>query len=375
MKINDFKLERYFANHEFTAKYLLSSSDCDGWEMNDVLQLASPRELKLWEELQLGYTESEGSSMLRESILQFYQQQSIEQVVVSSPGELNFSLMNVLLSRGDHVVCIAPAYQSLYEVVRSLGCSLSFWKPDPETWEFDTNDLEQLVRVNTKLIIINFPHNPTGGYLTLNQLSEIVSVARKHGAYLFSDEMYRKLMISDREELPPVCDLYEKGISLWGLSKSFGLAGLRTGWLVSQDKDLLKKVIAFKDYLSICSSGPSEVLSIIALNHADAFILPNMEKIRKNVSLFGEFTAEHDIISSFIPPKAGSTAFVKLNIENTSLEFSDRLVEQTGIMTVPAEMFDTEGKYIRIGFGRRNFPEVMEVFSQYLKTGVVRTKK
>lgn len=373
--MNDFKLERYFARHEFSAKYLLSSSDSDGWEMSDVLKHATVQELQLWENLKLGYTESEGSSMLRESILQFYQQQSIEQVVVSSPGELNFSLMNVLLNRGDHVVCIAPAYQSLHEVVRSLGCSLSFWKPDPETWIYDTKDLQQLVQDNTKLIIINFPHNPTGSYLTENQLSEIVEVARRHHIYLFSDEMYRKLIISDEEELSPVCDLYEKGISLWGLSKSFGLAGLRTGWLVSQDKDLLKKVVAFKDYLSICSSGPSEILSVIALNHADAFIHPNIEKIRKNVSLFREFAAEHDIIAAFIPPKAGSTAFVQLKIENTSLEFSDRLVEQTGIMTVPAEMFDTEGKYIRIGFGRRNFPEVMEVFSQYLKTGVVRTKK
>ena len=239
--MNDFKLERYFARHEFTAKYLLSSSDSDGWEMSAVLKHATAQEFRIWEKLKLGYTESEGSSLLRESILQFYQQPSIKQVMVASPGELNFSLMNVLLNRGDHVVCVAPAYQSLYEVVRSLGCSLSFWKPDPETWEFDTKDLEQLVRANTKLIIINFPHNPTGGYLMLNQLSEIVSVARKHGVYLFSDEMYRKLMISDREELPPVCDLYEKGISLWGLSKSFGLAGLRTGWLVSQDTDVLKR--------------------------------------------------------------------------------------------------------------------------------------
>ncbi|MBE0651784.1 MAG: aminotransferase class I/II-fold pyridoxal phosphate-dependent enzyme [Bacteroidales bacterium] len=368
MKINDFKLERYFAKHEFTAKYLLSSSDCDGFAQNHVLWHASEKELSLWEELKLGYTESEGNPLLREAILQFYNQKSIDNVVVASPGELNFVTMNVLLNAGDHVISVSPAYQSLYEVVRSLGCELSYWKPNPQNWEFNTEDFEGLIKENTRLIILNFPHNPTGNYITQQQLDEIVALARKHDILIFSDEMYRKLMISDVEELPPVCDIYEKGISLWGMSKSFGLAGLRIGWLVSQNRDFLKKVIAFKDYLSICSSAPSEVLSTIALNHSDEFILPNVHKIKKNVSLFKEFASAHEIISSFIAPKAGSTAFVKLNIDDSSLEFCDRLVERTGIMTVPAEMFEYEGKYIRVGFGRENFPEVLEVWDRYQRT-------
>lgn len=368
MKINDFKLERYFAKHEFTARYLLSSSDCDGFDLNYVLAQASSEERILWEGLKLGYTESEGDPLLREAVLQFYDQESVENIVLASPGELNFATMNVLLSAGDHVISVSPAYQSLYEVVRSLGCGLSFWKPSHENWEFDTGDLEKLVQDNTRLIILNFPHNPTGGYITRRQLNEIISLARKHDITIFSDEMYRKLMVSDIEELPPVCDIYEKGISLWGTSKSFGLAGLRIGWLVAQDKEFLGKIIAFKDYLSICSSAPSEILSMIALNHSEAFLLPNIRKIKSNISLFHKFATGHDFISHFIPPKAGSTAFVKLNIASSSLEFSDRLVNDARIMIVPAEMFEQEGKYIRVGFGRANFPEVLDVLDYYLKT-------
>ncbi len=366
MKINDFKLERYFARHEFTAKYLLSSSDCDGYAMNYVLEQASAKELELWENLTLGYTESEGHPLLREAILQNYNLQNIENVLVASPGELNFITMNVLLQPGDHVIVVSPAYQSLSEVVKSLDCEISYWQPNPLNWEFDTEVLGSLVQHNTKLIIINFPHNPTGAYLTRTQLDEIIHIADKQGAWLFSDEMYRKIKVSDMPELPPVCDLYEKGVSLWGTSKSFGLAGLRVGWMVAQNRGFLNKVVAFKDYLSICSSAPTEILSMIALNHAEKFIQPNIEKIKGNIKLFSSFVERHRGLFTFVPPGAGSVAFVKMNIPGSSLDFSNQLVEATGIMTVPAEMFEYPGKYLRIGFGRRSFPEVLEKLEEYL---------
>lgn len=366
MKINDFKLERYFARHEFTAKYLLSSSDCDGYAMNYVLKQASPKELELWENLTLGYTESEGHPLLREAILQYYNLQNIENVFVASPGELNFITMNVLLQPNDHVVVVSPAYQSLSEVVKSLDCEISYWQPNPITWEFDTDVLERLIQRNTKLIILNFPHNPTGAYLTQTQLNDIINIADKQGAWLFSDEMYRKITVGDMPELPPVSDLYEKGISLWGTSKSFGLAGLRIGWLVAQNKEFLRDVVAFKDYLSICSSAPAEILSLIALNHAEKFIQPNIEKIKANIQLFASFVERHRGLFTFVPPSAGSVAFVKINIPRSSLDFSNQLVEATGIMTVPAEMFEYPGKYLRIGFGRRSFPEVLEKLEEYL---------
>lgn len=360
MTIPDFALERYFGLHEFTAKYLLSSSDCDGYPLQYVLDQATAAERQQWESLTLGYTESEGHHQLREAILQYYTAPSVDNVIVASPGELNFSTMNVLLRPGDHVVSVAPCYQSLTEVVQSIGCELSYWHPDPANWQFDVEALAELVRPTTKLIIINFPHNPTGSYLTRAQLDSVIEIARRADCHLFSDEMYHKLVIGSTPELPPVSDLYEKGISLWGTSKTFGLAGLRIGWLVSQDVDFLRKVLAFKDYLSICSNAPGEVLTTIALNHPAAFIAPNLRKIHRNLALFTAFALEHSLFENFIPPQAGSTAFVGLAIEETSRDFSDALVQRTGIMTVPAEMFGYGGRFIRIGFGRENFGEVLE---------------
>ena len=367
MKITDFKLERYFAKHEFTASHLLSSSDCDGYEMKRVLESASEEEVKLWNEIKLGYTDSAGHPLLRESILHFYDSSSIEEVVVATPGELNFIAMNVLLKKEDHVVATAPAYQSLHEVVESIGCELSHWMPD-ENWTFDPNELESLMQKNTKLIVINFPHNPTGSYLKHEELEQIISIADKYGAFIFSDEMYHKLNANPKDELPPVSNLYRRGISLWGTSKTFGMAGLRTGWLVSKNQEFLQNVVAFKDYLSICNSAPSEILSIIALRHIEDFRIPNLQKIQNNINLFEAFAKQHDTIGTFISPRAGSTSFVPLNIECSSLEFSDDLVEKAGIMTVPAEMFGYKGKYIRVGFGRAGMTQTLDALSTYLRT-------
>ena len=273
----------------------------------------------------------------------------------------------MLLQPSDHVIAVGPCYQSLSEIVKSISCELSFWKPNPANWTFDIENLKTLIKENTKLLILNFPHNPTGSYLSKAELNEIVELARANDLYIFSDEMYHKLMVGDQEELPPISDLYEKGISLWGTSKTFGLAGLRTGWLVSQDKSFLKKVVGFKDYLSICNPAPSEILSIIGLNHLDHFLQPNIQKIKKNILLFEKFVERHAIFEKFIPPQAGSTSFVKLNIEQSALDFSNQLVEEKGIMTVPSEMFEYEGKYIRVGFGRENFAEVLDIFDEFLR--------
>lgn len=383
MKISDFSLERYFAKHEFSAKYMFSSSDCDGYPMEYILECAGPQELKQWSDLRLGYTESWGSPSLRESISVQYRTIGVNNVVVASPGELNFIAMNLLVGAGDHAIVVSPSYQSLYEVIRSTGAEISFWKPKGSNWHFDTADLESLVQPNTKLIVINFPLNPTGSYLTAEELNRIVEIAESHNIWIFSDEMYRDLLLSrECAPLPSVCDLYDKGISLWGMAKSFALAGLRIGWLASRNNDFLLKVVSFKDYLSICCSAPSEVLATIALNHKEKFIDPNIAKIKRNLTLFTNFVEKHSgreiaikgakeeavragldrfSFKEFTRPAAGSVAFVPITFSGSSLQFSDTLVEAAGIMTVPAEMFDFPGKYLRIGFGRENFSEVLEI--------------
>lgn len=368
MTIKDFAIERYFAKYEFKAKYLLSSSDCDGFPMQYVLDLASKEERKTWDTLKLGYTEPRGSEALRNAITQHYQHITLDNVLVCSPGEANFALMNVLLERGDHVICMSPMYQSLYQVAKSIGCKLLFWKPEnlADKWYFDPSRLEKLITPKTKLIIVNFPHNPTGYTPQPSELDAIINIARKNGIPLFSDEMYRFLTHVPQNEIPAACDLYENAISLWGTTKTFGLAGLRLGWLTTRNNDLLHKIEAFKDYLSICNNAPGEVLATIALNNKDNFVVPNVAKIKNNLQLFKKFSERNRHFLTFQMPNSGSTAFVKLKIKEPAMAFAEKLVQDTGIMILPSETFEYGTKHARIGFGRANLPEILNVFEQYI---------
>jgi aspartate/methionine/tyrosine aminotransferase len=367
MKIAPFKLERYFAKHEFSAQYLLSSSDCDGFRMNDILSMANIEELKLWQELQLGYTESQGLPLLRNEITKLYSDITSDEVMVLTPEEGIFIALNSILSKDDHVICIAPSYQSLHQVVRSIGCDITFWFPDEERgWYFDPHEMEKVVRPNTRLIIINFPHNPTGYLPSLQDFKKIIDIARSRNLILFSDEMYRYLEHDASLRLPSASDLYPNAISLSGLSKTFGLAGLRIGWLATQNRELLQEMLAFKDYTTICCSAPSEVLGLIGLRHKESLVEINLKKIKRNLGLLDGFIQRHPSLLSWNKPNAGTVGLAMLNIGIPSYEFCERIVKDAGIMIVPSEVFDYGDKHIRLGFGRVNLPEGLDRLDKIL---------
>ncbi len=359
MIISSFKLEHYFAKYEFNAKYLLSSSDCDGFSLNYVLSSAEHGELELWNSLTLGYTESEGHFLLREAISRHYNSIKPDDVFVLSPGEANYILMQTQLDPGDHLVCMRPSYQSLYQIAKDKGCVIHFWEPDDKGL-FNPDDLAKLVNEKTKLIVVNFPHNPTGYYPTREELNRVIEIASRHNTLLFSDEMYHKLVHNPALLNDSLCDLYDNTVSLWGMAKSFGLAGLRIGWVTSHNKKLLGMMKHFKDYLTICNSATSEVLSMIALNNSERFIEVNLQKIRANKQIFQAFVEKHtELFDYYIEPGAGSTAMVKVRLQEPALNYAEKIVKESGVMLVPSEMFEYGDQHFRIGFGRSSMKDAL----------------
>ena len=257
VKLRPFRLERYFADYEFSAKYLLSSSDCEGLLQSDLLALADGEMQQAWDLLRLGYTESLGHPTLRAQIGRLYAGISADNCLVIVPEEGIFLALNAILGQGDHVICTFPGYQSLYEIAEAAGCEVTKWSPEENNaWRFNPDFLEENIRPNTKLLIVNFPHNPTGYLPAVEDYLKIVDFARRHNLYLFSDEMYRFLEYDPSSRLPSACEVYPKAISLFGMSKTFGLAGVRIGWLVTRDSELLANMATLKDYTTICSSVP-----------------------------------------------------------------------------------------------------------------------
>jgi len=367
VKIPSFELERYFAAHEFTARYLLSCSDCEALSMTELLGMADAESRDLWAQLELRYTDSQGHPLLRQAIADIYANIDASDILVAAPEEAIFLLMHALLEAGDHVVVMAPAYQSLHEVARSIGCAVDNWEPDEEQgWRFDIASLEERLHSNTKLVVVNFPHNPTGYVPPKEDFQALVELTRKRGIYLLADEMYRYLEMNPDSTLPSACELYDNAISLFGLSKSFGLPGLRIGWLASQNRDILKRVLALKDYTTICNSAPSEILAIIGIRNREQIIERQLARLHKNLSVLDGFFDDYRDCFSWSRPIGSSVCFPRMLLKQDTSIFCDELVNKAGIMLVPSRLFQYGERHVRIGFGRENLPEVISVFATYL---------
>ena len=368
MKIKPFKLERYFAKYEFSAPYLLSCSDCEPLTLKELLSYADEESMQLYNNLWLGYTESQGNPILRQEITKLHTQIKKDNIVVLAPEEGIFIALNVLLEQKDHVVVTYPGYQSLYEIANSIGCEVSKWLPRKEDMNFHIEDLEKLFKPQTKLLIINFPHNPTGYIPSREDYKKIIEMVRERGIYLLSDEMYRFLEYNSSNRLPSACDLYEKAICLFGMSKSFALAGLRIGWLTTQDKDLYKEICDFKDYTTICSSAPSEVLSIIALRSKDKILQRNLSIINDNLRVLEKFFDKFPKVFKWHKPLAGTIAFPELINGQKALDFAQDLVKKKGVMLLPSDVYDYDGQNLRFGFGRRNMQEALAKLEEYINS-------
>ncbi len=368
MNVSPFKLEEFWKIYEFNTPYLFCPSDAEPWSLNDVLDLADSESKKLWETLSLGYTETEGFPLLREEISRLYTRVNRDQILTFAGGEEGiYCAMKALVFPKDHVVVVTPCYQSLQTLPEELGAEVTTVALDPDrNWRLSIEDLRKAFRPNTKLLSINYPHNPTGMLLEKEVLDAMVGLCRERGAYLFSDEMYRYLEIDESKRLPSIADAYEKGISLFAMTKPFGLAGLRIGWLASQDTGFIKKAGSCKLYTSICNSAPSELLALMALRAKEKILGRGRQIVLQNLQLLDAFFERQKERVSWTRPESGTIAFPKLLLNIPIDAFTKQLVEKAGVLIMPAPIFDFPGNNFRIGFGRKNMPEVLQRFEEYI---------
>lgn len=369
-----FALERFFAKHEFSAKYLLCSSDCESFPVRELLAMDEGSIDRLLD-LRLGYTETRGAPSLRKAIAGHYAGLGLEGVFVHSGAEeaiLNLYL--AALKAGDRVVVNYPCYQSLAELPRSLGCEVIPWElrqvddgRGKSRWRLDPDELPALSGGKATMIVLNAPHNPTGALPTRDEFEAIVSYARKTGAILFVDEVYRRLERDRAARLPSVCEAYENGVALDVLSKHSGLAGLRIGWLASRRVDLLDAVAVVKDYNSICSSAPSELLAEIAVRNLEPIAARNRAICSRNLGLLDGFFERRQDFARWTPPAAGSVAFPRLSDGSDAEELAERLVAESGVLLLPGAYYDYDRSYFRLGFGRANLPEALDRLELWLE--------
>jgi aspartate/methionine/tyrosine aminotransferase len=368
VKVAPFRIEQYYAVHEFTAPYMLSSSDAESVTTADLLALEPDAGERLLGQ-RLGYTESVGAPELRAAIAPVYETLSPDDVVVVAAAEEGiFVAYHALLEPGDHVVVETPCYESAHQVARSAGAMVTEWRRSPsDGWAHDLDALREALRPDTKLVYINSPHNPTGMSMSREVLDRVVDVCAEREAWLFSDEVYRELEHDPADRLPAACDLYERALSLGSMSKTYGLPGLRLGWLACRDRDALQRIVDLKHYTTICSSAPSELLSALALRHRDALADRNRGIVLANLPLLDGFFERHADVFSWVRPTAGPIGFPRLHRSEEATTFCEQLVVAEGVLLLPGVVYD-EPSHVRFGFGRAAMPEALERLERFVDT-------
>lgn len=373
MKIKPFATEHFYAQYEFTTPYQLCNSDCETVTVAELLQMAGMSPVDLGE-VSLGYTESEGNPELREAIAADYAAVTAEDVIVlGTPVEGIYLTARALLEPGDEVIVLTPAYDALINLFEHVvgEPQVKKWAfTETETrWQLEFEQVHKLISPKTKLLVVNFPHNPTGYLPTHAQLKELATLVEEHDLWLFCDEMYHGLFHSGTPAIPSAADVTNKAVVLSGLSKTYGLPGLRTGWLVIQDRLLQENVMNWKFYTSICPPAPSEFLALVAWLVRDQLRERSIAQIEHNLELATAFFERWSDLFVWRPPLAGSTALVKMNVPSVA-RFAAQLAAEAGILIHPAVTLGSDDQHMRIGLGRAGFGVALEKFEVYLRERV-----
>lgn len=367
MSLPEFALERFFARHEFSVPHLLCASDCESLSVGELLAL-EPGAAQALEELRLGYSESPGSAELRAAIAALYTTIAPGEVLAHHGAQeaiLNFC--RGALEPGEHVIVQTPCYQSLAEAPRMRGCRVTAWPSREEQgWRPSLDEVEALIQPGTRAIVINQPHNPTGGLLRRAELDALIDLCRRRDLLLLSDEVYRGLEFDVADRLPMACDLYERAVSIGVMSKSFGLAGLRVGWVATHDRCVLTGMAAAKDWTTICNGAVSELLAAVALRHAPALVERNRELVSGNLRLLDDLIARHGDRLAWTRPTAGPVAFPRWLGAGDAEDMAAALREQAGVLVAPGGLFGDHPRHLRLGFGRADLAETLTRFDAWL---------
>lgn len=372
----DFRLETHFAKWEFKARHHMTASDAESMALPDLLAMASPEDRDGFERMWLGYTETFGAPDLRAAIAATYAQQGADTVLCfAGASEGIFAANTVLLDADSHAIVVTPNYQS-HESLPLAICEATGVPLDPDdNWSLDIDRVRDAIRPDTRLVTINFPHNPTGTILPLDRYEALIDLCRQHGIWILHDEIFNGLGPSDARHLPFIADVYERGLSLGVMSKSYGLPGLRVGWIACQDREILSKMERMKHYLSICNAGPSERLALIALKNRDAILARNCAIVDENLPKWDTFFARHPEMFDWQRPDGACMGFPRYLGADGVEEFARKLVEESGVLLLPSTIYrsdlgPTPTDRFRLGFGRRGLDEGLAAMEAHLaRTG------
>jgi len=369
--IKDFKVERWIDTYEDDARYNLAETDAEPFTLEELLSLGD-REKLLSDllNLRITYNPTMGSPRLRDTIAARYARTTAANVLVTGGAvEANFLLANVLIDPGDTVIIQSPAYQALYSVAEARGAKIKHWQMRLEAgYQPDLAELAELIDGKTKAVIINIPHNPTGAVIGQADLETILGWAEAKGFWVICDEVYHDLDLEDGVIPTAARSLSEKAISIGSMSKSYGLSGLRLGWIAAPE-DIVYRCWCWKDYTSISNSPLNDYLASFALANTGRIMARNIPMAKQNLVRLLDWYRQNEGSIESVVPRAGVLSFPRLRgLPVSTEEFCLGIYRERGVLLVPGECFDRPG-HLRIGFGTApaKFNQGLDLLSGYLQ--------
>lgn len=355
MKIDPFGVEMWMNDWETKCELNLAETCVESLTISDLLATIGQNEKDLSKilPLKMTYGAIKGSERLRSSICALYDKQKDDNILVTH-GTIGANMLvhKTLVEPGDRVISVVPTYQQHYSIPESIGAEIDLLhlREDLE-WLPDLDLLKSKVLPGTKLIALTNPNNPTGALLSAENLEEIANIAAKVGAWILCDEVYRGTDQHGNGKTKSIVDIYEKGISTAGMSKAFSLAGLRLGWIAGP-KELLDEVMIHRDYDTISVGVIDDHFATLALDNRDRLLERSRRITRRNLDYLTQWMSTQTKLS-WVKPKSGTTALVKLAIDMSSLDFCIALLKKESVMFTPGSALGIEG-YVRIGYANRH---------------------
>ncbi len=321
----------------------------------------------------LSYTPNGGSLDLREEVAHFYGPQiGADNILIFAGGQVALQTAAYALVDSEcHSIAFTPGYQSVQQAPEhALSETTKIRLHAKNQWQIDPIEVEAAIRDNTRYLVFNEPYNPAGTLMKPNIQQKLVALARKHNITILCDEAYRLLEHDEKHRLPPMADVYEKGISACTMSKPWGACGTTIGWLALQDLELKQKLVDIQYFGTACPSRASEIQAIMILRANDIILRKNIAIIQKNLQLINQFIDKYDDLFEWVRPTASSVGFVKFKGPLSSEQLGKQLAKN-GISIKPAYAFmDDVGEYadyFRIGFGEKAIPEALEALVQFVE--------
>ena len=365
MKLPRFELDHWFAVAEGRFDLSLSHSAC---EIQSVADFLDEDELQAFAKIPLGYGPFDGLPELQSAIANQYESIEASSVLTfNGPSEAIYTFMQATLEPGDRVVVQSPLFHTLHAIARQIGCEVAEWRPTDEfACKFDVASLAAVCDSSTTAIIINFPHNPTGQMISERELGQLIDIANSIDAIVFSDEVFRLLELPPQSTLPAVCDLYDKGVSISGMSKPFGLGGLRIGWMATRCDDIRQAVKEYRYYTSEMTNTPCQWLASRALERKTEVLARNLALIADNLERLESFVQSHHDTLRLFRPKAGTMAVVEQRTAMTSTELCERMLDEERVFLVPGKPLGMSDRLLRLGLGRADFEAGLARFDRFL---------